>query len=134
MKKEDILEMKIELSESEREQLDLAERLIAITIISPKDISWNTPLRNFLDYLKGFYHTSVKRNLVKALNAKRERIRCIVFNEKEAHLYGIEITGFDRKVEFAIQNAKFKVVPGDERIPRYDLETAKEKFPFLFKE
>lgn len=103
-------EIEIKLSESEKEQLDLAGRLIAISILTPKNISWGTPLRNFLDHY------------------------CIVFNEKEAHLFGVEITNFRRRVEFAIQNSKFKVVPEDERIPRYDLETAREKFPFLFKE
>ncbi len=110
MKKEDVLEMKIELSESEREQLDLAERLIVITIITPKNMSWGAPARSLL---------------------KNE---CIVFNEKETHLYGVEITDFGRTVEFAIHNSKFETVDEDCSIPRYDLETAREKFPFLFKE
>ena len=84
------------------------ERLIAIEIKTDK-INLESKLK---DLLKG---------------------KKIYFNPDVAMLFGVEIEDWGRNLMIAIYNPKFNIVPDDQRIPRYDIETAKKEFPFLFR-
>jgi len=89
------------------------ERLIVIEFIIHRDTTWETTLREIKSQEKDIFN---------------------LFDETETHLYGVQISEFGRLLELAIYNPKFEIVPDGEDIPHYSLETAKEKFPFLFKE
>lgn len=89
------------------------ERLIVIKFILRRHIGWEATLREITE---------------------QEKDLCIFINSDETQLWGVQLSDFGRRLEIAIQNPKFKEVHEEEGIPRYDLITAKEKFPFLFKE
>lgn len=100
----------------DKEEIEKAlerERLIVIELILARNISWETTIREIMSQEKDVYN---------------------LFNETETHLFGIQLSKFGRSLELAIYNPKFEMVPDNEIIPRYNLETAREKFPFLFKE
>lgn len=69
---------------------------------------------------------------LKALNESLSENE-IWFDPEECRLFGIRQEDFGRWVQVAVFNEKLPVVPEGKKVPVFEVDEAKEKYPFLFR-
>lgn len=86
------------------------DRFIAISIVCKSRVNFDIKIKDILDSAD------------------------VLFNPREAHLFGARVADFGHYLQIAIYNPRFDIVADCDPVPIYTVEGAKEKFPFLFRE